>query len=231
MSNPSSLSTPNAGVDESGQIPSANGPSNPPAQHTDALTDGRRHRSVTTRQKIVDALTDLIRQGTLSPTAEQVAERAQVGLRTVFRHFEDMETLYREIDLGLEADLATVLQVRLTGMSWQERLHDSIRLRIALYERVAPFHLAAMIHRQESGFLDAKLQRSTKIQREHLKALLPADLWGDSLHFEALAMTLSIASWIQLRKEQGLSMDAAERVVIMTVQRLTEEKQKKPAKH
>jgi hypothetical protein len=57
------------------------------------IIDGRLHRSMTTRRKIVTALETLIRAGTLSPTAEQVAVQAQVGLRTVFRHFDDMETL------------------------------------------------------------------------------------------------------------------------------------------
>lgn len=213
-------------MDEAAQMThatQATGLTKPLDLQTEALTDGRRHRSITTRQKIVDALTDLIRQGTLSPTADQVAERAQVGLRTVFRHFEDMETLYREIDLGIEAVLASTLQVRLTGTSWQERLHESIRLRIALFERVAAFHLAATVHRQESGFIDAKLRLSAKIQRDQLQALLPASFMADSQRFEALAMTLSIATWIQLRREQGLPQDDAAKVVMLMTQRLTQE--------
>ena len=228
MRKPYSSSLPVAAVDEAAPMthathaPQATGLTEPPDLQAEALTDGRRHRSITTRQKIVDALTDLIRQGTLSPTADQVAERAQVGLRTVFRHFEDMETLYREIDLGIESVLASTLQVRLTGATWQERLHDSIRLRIALFERVAAFHLAAMVHRQESGFLDAKLRRSAKIQRDQLQALLPADFMADSPRFEALAMTLSIATWIELRREQGLPQDDATKVVMLMTQRLTQ---------
>ena len=39
----------------------------------------------------------LVREGEMSPSAAQVAERASVGLRTVFRHFDEMEILYREI--------------------------------------------------------------------------------------------------------------------------------------
>ena len=37
------------------------------------VVDGRHHRSLVTRHKIVDALTALIREGELVPTAEQVA--------------------------------------------------------------------------------------------------------------------------------------------------------------
>ncbi|MBV5268573.1 MAG: TetR/AcrR family transcriptional regulator, partial [Burkholderiaceae bacterium] len=62
-----------------------------------ATSDGRFNRSVVTRKKIVSALTSLVYEGYLSPTAEQVAQRADVGLRTVFRHFDDLNSLYSEI--------------------------------------------------------------------------------------------------------------------------------------
>ena len=82
-----------------GLPPSSEPSSGEPASN--GVIDGRLHRSMATRRKIVTALETLIRAGTLSPTAEQVAVQAQVGLRTVFRHFDDMETLYREISVCL----------------------------------------------------------------------------------------------------------------------------------
>ena len=65
--------------------------------------DGRLNRSVVTRNKIVETLTKLILEGQISPTAEQVALRANVGLRTVFRHFDNMDALYREISIDVDA--------------------------------------------------------------------------------------------------------------------------------
>ena len=40
---------------------------------------------------------ELIVAGDLSPSAARVAEEAGIGLRTVFRHFDDMDALYSEI--------------------------------------------------------------------------------------------------------------------------------------
>ena len=77
---------------------------------TDGITksDGRINRSIVTRKKIVDALTALVFEGHITPTAEQVAQRANVGLHTVFRHFDDMDSLCREVmRLGVQALLAT----------------------------------------------------------------------------------------------------------------------------
>ena len=53
-----------------------------PAQQT----DGRRRRGQTNRASIVDAMLEIIRTGDMSPSAEQVAARADVGLRTQVGH-------------------------------------------------------------------------------------------------------------------------------------------------
>lgn len=73
------------------------------AANSAAPIDGRRKRSHSSRAKIVKALLDLVEGGTISPSAAEVAEAAGVGLRSVFRHFDDMESLYREMSDGIEA--------------------------------------------------------------------------------------------------------------------------------
>lgn len=70
------------------------------------------NRSIATRQKIVDAFTGLVVEGQLTPTAEQVARRADVGLRTVFRHFDDMDALYREISVDIDLQIQPLLRTR-----------------------------------------------------------------------------------------------------------------------
>ena len=39
----------------------------------------------------------LLEEGYLRPTSAEVAERAGVSLRSVFQHFEDMESLYAAV--------------------------------------------------------------------------------------------------------------------------------------
>ena len=56
--------------------------------------DGRRLRSNRSRQLIIESMLELIKQGNLVPTAQQVADHANVGIRSVFRHFEDMESIF-----------------------------------------------------------------------------------------------------------------------------------------
>ena len=59
--------------------------------------DGRRERGRSSYRRIVEAMMELIVEGDLSPSAARVAEEAGIGLRTVFRHFDDMDALYAEI--------------------------------------------------------------------------------------------------------------------------------------
>ena len=62
------------------------------------VVDGRRARSERSKQAIIDATLVLMEEGNLIPTAQQISDRAGVGIRSFFRHFEDMETLFATID-------------------------------------------------------------------------------------------------------------------------------------
>ena len=187
---------------------------------TDAVapkSDGRINRSVVTRKKIVTALTALVYEGHLTPTAEQVAQRAEVGLRTVFRHFDDMDSLYREISLDLEAQVAPLLHVRLKAPTWKERVLESIDLRIEIYDRVASHHLAAQVHRHQSPYLAQNLLDTAKLQRDRLQRLMPTDAKKHSRLLEALDLVMSLDAWTRLRREQRLSTADARKVVRLAV--------------
>ena len=198
---------------------SASWPS-PPRHDAAAPADGRIHRSVVTRKKIVTALTALVYEGHLSPTAEQVAVRAEVGLRTVFRHFDDMDSLYREISLDLDAQVAPLLHVKLQATTWQARVLESIELRSEIYDRVAAHHQAAQVHRHQSPFLAQNIMAGAKLQRDRLKLLMPPDVSPNAHLVEALDLALSLDAWIRLRREQGLSAADARQVMRLTASAL-----------
>jgi AcrR family transcriptional regulator len=183
-------------------------------------SDGRLKRSIVTREKIVDALTALVYEGHVTPTAEQVALRAQVGLRTVFRHFDDMDALYREISVDIDARVQPLIQARLDASTWQARLLQSIGYRSEIYERTAAMHLAAQVHRHESAYLAQNLMDSAKLQRDLLRRLLPPAVANNTLLLDALDLMLSFEAWIRLRREQGLEASQAREVMELGVSAL-----------
>ena len=63
-------------------------------QHNNTPIDGRSERTRRSKDRIVEALLNLYSDGILVPTAQEVADRSGLGIRTVFRHFNEMESLF-----------------------------------------------------------------------------------------------------------------------------------------
>ena len=175
-------------------------------------TDGRRRRSKQSRERIVQALLALVREGRANPGAEEVAERAGVGIRSVFRHFRDMETLYREMGVHLAGQYAEIA-TPFTASTWRGRLGEMIDRRSRAYERLAPFKRAADARRLESPTLQEDSARLEAVLRERLRAVLPAAASADRSLFAQLELALSVDAWMRLRDVQGLSPDEARAAV------------------
>jgi AcrR family transcriptional regulator len=188
---------------------------------TDVASDGRHSRSIATRQRIVAGFIELIGEGKVSPTAEQVALRAGIGLRTVFRHFDDMETLYREVGNYVSMLIDQILQTQLQAPDWQGKLFESIQLRAPLYEKLMPFHIASHVHRHSSPYVEKYMQQLHMLECAILQIILPSSILKDKPRFEALVQALSNDAWVRLRREQKLSSEAAAKVMQTTAELLT----------
>ncbi len=171
--------------------------------------DGRRRRGQDNRARIVAAMLDLIREGAMTPSAEQVAARAEVGLRTVFRHFDDMDSLYREMSGFIEAELRAIVERPFAATDWQGRLAELVERRGEAFERISPFKRASDTVRHRSRFLAGDHGKLATALRELLKAVLPPEIVADPLKLEALDLLTSFEAWTRLRLDQGLSPEKA----------------------
>jgi AcrR family transcriptional regulator len=182
-------------------------------------TDGRRRRSLDSRARIVAAMLELTRESAVAPSAEQVALRAGVGLRTVFRHFQDMESLYSEIIRPVEAELRAWAEQPFKGETWQDRVVELIARRGAAFEAVAPLRRASDAMRQSSAVLQAEHAVLTTSLRAILRGLIPRGS-VDAPTFEVLDLLLGYEAWSRLRREQGLSPAKARKVLEKAVRTL-----------
>ena len=107
--------------------------------------DGRRLRSAASRRRIVEAMRDLVREGAVSPRAEEVAARADVGLRSVFRHFDDMESLYREISELILAEVRPLLLLPPPSGTVDEIIVEMIDRPTKLFERIMLRRIAPIV--------------------------------------------------------------------------------------
>ncbi len=154
----------------------------------------------------------LIEDGAISPSAEDVAARAQVGLRSVFRHFKDMESLYAEMTIQLGRVYMAAL-APFESVGWRPQLFEAIDRRVDIYERLLPFKRAADAHRHESPTIQAYHERAVTLLRVRLQVLVPPHLAANPAIFEALDMLLSLDTWARLRFEQKLPADTARHVI------------------
>ncbi|QUD90870.1 TetR family transcriptional regulator [Phenylobacterium montanum] len=165
-------------------------------------------------------MVELVQEGQIAASAEQVAERAQVGLRTVFRHFNDMDSLFREMSLIVEDRVAREIEGGQFDGPWPERLAEVVRRRAALFELITPFKRAEASQRHRSRFLEQDIQRLNGRLRELLREIAPPEIVADAATFEALDLLFSFEAWDRLRREQRLSPDAARAVLLSAAQRL-----------
>jgi AcrR family transcriptional regulator len=184
--------------------------------NTDAL-DGRHRRSRQSRQRIIDAMIELVRAGNPSPTADEVAVRAGLAMRTVFRHFDDMESLYREIAQRIQGEAQAMLSATSEGATWRARLDHMIDNRVALYCTLAPMKRAADAMRHRSAFLQADHEKFVRLGRNRLFEQLPADLRCDAGCIEALDALTSFEFFSRLTRDQKLTPARTAEVIKATV--------------
>jgi AcrR family transcriptional regulator len=170
----------------------------------DMRIDGRAQRSERSRAAIVQALLELIGEGILEPTAQQVAERADVGVRTVFRHFSDMETLFATMHERVSDDVESLFVSETQTGPLEQRIDALIERRLTIFRVIAPFKRAGAVQRWRSPFLQDQHKRNIRILRRDLDFWLPELTEAEGEIADSVALVLSFESWDQLRIDQGL---------------------------
>ena len=175
--------------------------------------DGRHERSRSSRSKIIAALLELVAGGDYAPSAARVAEVAGVGLRSVFRHFEDMDALFREMNDTIEAQVLPIILQAPQGATWQDKLLDIADRRARIYETIMPFRLSGELKRFQSSYLMENQRRVLRMESEMIDAHLPRYVAADTVRCQGLKVILSFQTWRLLRHELQLPVDEARAVV------------------
>ncbi len=180
--------------------------------------DGRKHRSQKSQARIVNAMLELVAQGNPEPSADQIADIAKVGRRSVFRHFKDMDTLYREMTDSIAATMGSIVLQPFQAADWAGRVLELVDRRAVGFEKMKPFLLAGQVHRHRSPYLKASHAQFVQMLRQILLGLLPKEIAHNADLVEALDMLLSFEIWNRLRDDQGLSIAKAKRVLKRAIQ-------------
>jgi len=174
--------------------------------------DGRERRGQRNREKILQAVYELVRENQVVPTAEQVAKRARVGERTVFRHFADMESLDRDMRVRVQGEVVPLLRAEVpVDGSLEARARALVAKRAAIFEHLAPFRRVGRAVPLRSDDGRAQLAR---VLRAEIGRVFAAELEKAPDHLlEAADVLASFEAWDRLRRDQRIGCDRARRVV------------------
>lgn len=187
---------------------------------TAGIQDGRLHRSARTKAAIAAAFVALIDEGHINPTSHEVAERAGVGHRSVFRHFQDMESLYGAIRDEIAARALPLLRGPAPTGPLSKRVQQLVLKRSRFHARINHFRRAMFARYWHSPTLKAFVQKNQIALRELTRRALPESAALSAADFEMLDLLLSYEAWARLRELQGLSERQARQVITAGVSRL-----------
>ena len=177
--------------------------------------DGRRLRSLTSQNIIVDAMMTLIQRGILEPTAQQVADEAGIGIRTVFRQVQDKENLFLKMDEKVRARLQETLKRAADPRgNLEERIEGLIELEAELFENNLQFLRATLANKWKYNTLQKNYERNQRNIKSLLYAWIP-ELKDLSESKQILLTSVNSAGyWIELRENLVLSVIGAKNLKI-----------------
>jgi len=184
------------------------------------VVDGRRLRSERSKLAIVEAALDLIDEGELVPTAQRVAERAGVGIRSFFRHFEDMEALFVAVDAHARESYEGVFLGGDRDGSLEERIDHFVRRHGDAYDNVWNMVLSTQAQLWRSPVLRKNYARSQRGLRKDLDDWLPELQILKADQREAVDAIASFEMWHRLRAHQNLSKKASIEIIASLIKGL-----------
>lgn len=140
-------------------------------------TDGRRLRRALNREAVVDALLDLYGEGNLRPSTDEIAERAGISPRSLFRYFEDADDLAGEA-VTRQLGRAMPLLPLAAGPEapFDARVAALVDQRLRLFTAVGQ---AAHVSRLRAPFqarLAESLREARRFLRSQVRSLFAAEL-------------------------------------------------------
>lgn len=223
------------GVNSYGRrVPASTEPAPDDAEHDGMPVDGRRLRTERGRAAVVDAMLALYEDGNPAPGAADIAERAGVSERSVFRYFEDLESLARAAIERQLGRVATQFAAPPSDRPLPERIEALARQRVRIHTRVAPVARAALLLEPSVTAVAEGLEFRRAALREQTAALFSPELAAlPARERRILAAALDAATSIEtveyLRVHANLSPGETRAAIAQTLRALLSAGPKEPA--
>ena len=170
---------------------------------TPIVNDGRINRSKTTLNKIVAATISLLRKNNNGqiPTAQEIAVKSGVGIRTVFRHIDDMEGLIEEVNRRYLNDLESYIAKNNPKQnSKDKRIEHVIKERFYLYNTYQHVFNLTITSLNNSSAIRTGFIKFNHILRQRFEDLIPEIKMINKDKQNLIDTLISYAAWFRMTK-------------------------------
>jgi AcrR family transcriptional regulator len=191
------------------------------APDLDEPIDGRTARAVRTRDAIVDACLGLIDEGDMRPTGPRIAERAGVSVRSVFQHFDDLETLFAAVGSRVAVRMTSAVTAIDPADPVAARVDAFVAQRSKVLEGLTPVMRAAFVYAASSAVIMRQFSDGQEMFRRQVRDVFAGELAAapepDRLS-DALVVASSWPTWDNWRTREERSFADASASMRWTVQ-------------
>lgn len=168
--------------------------------------DGRHRRRATNRAAVVQAMIELFADGVFQPTTAELATRAGISERSLFRYFDDLDDLSAAAIERCVADVQPLVDPGFDGADpVATRIGKLVNARLDLYERMAPGLRAARATAHKRAPVARQLVEARAYLRRQISDGFAPELRGRRTSLLPAVDALTSFESYELLREQGLS--------------------------
>ena len=176
------------------------------ASETSVDLDGRRLRREQNREAVVHALVELFTEGDYQPSTAEIAARAGLSQRSLFRYFDDIDDLNRAAIEFQQETARPLLDPGVTPTApTEEKIEHIVAARIAMFEAIEPGARAARVCAHRHPIVQAQLRDTRSFLRHQLERLFAKELKVRPAVLPAIDALLSFETHQLLRHDHGHS--------------------------
>lgn len=192
---------------------------------TEVSEDGRRRRRDRNRTATVDAMLELIHEGNLAPSSDDIAERAGLSPRSLFRYFDDLDDLQQAaIARHLERVRPTLDLAIEPGAALDTKIAALVDQRLRMFDAMGSVGRVARMRETFQPLIATQLKQFRSHLRRQIERLFAAELTAAGPAAASIVAAADVITSFEayrlLRDDQKLSRARAGTVLTESLLRL-----------
>ena len=190
------------------------------------IVDGRTLRRTRSRADIVTALLDLFEEGHVDVSAAEIATRAGVSERSLFRHFTDVHDLYRTVcEFQYRRVSASGTIDGFGAGDTETKIQRFVDQRVRLYTAIGNVGIAARAHAPRMPMLAEQLHEARRTMRQQVEGhfadeLAALDPTGRSAAATTIDVLTSYESFDLMHRDRAMRIKAITEVLVTSIRRM-----------